>query len=136
MEAILVAGAVNLFMKYCSSLIALVIVSVILTGCQSSQPLYYHGNYNQFLYKYLSNKDYLLEEQIENLLAIINRAETRGKQVAPGVHESLGMLYVEIQQPTLGLMHFEMEKQLFPESRDFIDVLINRSVSGIRNVTN
>lgn len=114
---------------------ALVVVLTHLAGCQSTEPLYHHGQYNEFLYQYLSKDNYVQEEQIDKLLVMVEKAEARSKNVAPGIHASLGMLYFETGNPTQGLLHFEREKQLFPESIQFIDRLLARFKKGGNSVS-
>ena len=49
----------------------------------------------------------------------------QGKAIAPGIHAHLAMLYFESGNGSEGIQHFELEKQLYPESTHYIDFLIS-----------
>ncbi len=95
------------------------------TGCKTTEPLYYYGDYTTAVYSYLKAEDTTLEEQISALEKTIELAAANGRNIAPGVHAHLGMLYFETGNPQLGASHFEQEKQLFPESSHYIEFLLN-----------
>jgi hypothetical protein len=46
--------------------------------------------------------------------------------VPPGYHAHLGYLYYQSGKADQALQSFETEKQLFPESTRFMDLLISR----------
>jgi hypothetical protein len=95
-----------------------------IVGCKTTEPLYYYGEYNTAVYSYFKGEDTTLEEQITVLQLAVELAEANGKNIAPGVHAHLGMLYFETGNPGLGEQHFEQEKVLFPESTHYIDFLL------------
>jgi len=96
----------------------------MLTACKTTEPLYYHGNYNTAVYAYFKGDDTSIEQQIESLQQTIQAAEAAGKSIAPGIHAHLGMLYFESGNTALGTQHFEQEKTLFPESAKYLDFLM------------
>ncbi|MCG9760116.1 MULTISPECIES: DUF4810 domain-containing protein [Pseudoalteromonas] len=106
--------------KYILALLA----SLVLAGCKTTEPLYYHGEYSKAVYSYFKAEDVTLEEQISILQEIIQTAEAKSKTVAPGVHAHLGMLYFETGNAQLGKQHFETEMVLFPESEHYISFLL------------
>lgn len=111
-------------------LIACALVCAALTGCNSTkEPLYYYGDYNSAVYTYLKADDVSVEEQITMLEQVIANAANNGKAIAPGLHAHLGMLYFDTGNATQGMTHFETEKQLFPESIQYIDFLL-KSAKG------
>ncbi|GAA58172.1 MULTISPECIES: DUF4810 domain-containing protein [Pseudoalteromonas] len=111
-------------------LITLAFVCIALTGCNSTkEPIYYYGDYSTAVYAYLKADDVTAEEQISMLEQIIADAANKSKNVAPGLHAHLGMLYFETGNPSLGTTHFETEKSLFPESVHYIDFLL-KSAKG------
>ena len=59
---------------------------------------------------------------------ILAKASEDGKMVAPGIHAHLGMLYFEAGNASDGIKHFEIEKQLYPESTQYIDFLMASAV--------
>lgn len=109
-----------------NKLLLTVLVALTVTGCKTTEPLYYHGQYNKAVYSYFKAEDVTLEEQIQILQQLIQTAAAHSKPVAPGVHAHLGMLYFETGNPDLGRQHLEQEKSLFPESVHFIDFLLNK----------
>lgn len=97
---------------------------VILTGCESTKPLYYHGNYNQVLYSHFKGEGQSLSEQISELSSLIDRARAKSRSVAPGVYAHLGYLHIQAGNKNKGLQYFELEKVYFPESENFIKLLM------------
>ena len=97
---------------------------LLLAGCKSTEPLYYYGDYNAAVYSYFKGDGTTLSEQIAVLNDTIEKAAVSGRAVAPGVHAHLGMLYFESGNATLGNLHFEEEKALFPESAKYLDFLL------------
>ncbi|AXT40785.1 DUF4810 domain-containing protein [Alteromonas sp. BL110] len=95
-----------------------------IVGCKTTEPLYYYGEYNTAVYSYLKGEETTLEEQILVLEETVQLAAANGKSIAPGVHAHLGMLYFESGNAQQGEAHFETEKQLFPESTQYIDFLL------------
>lgn len=106
--------------KYISVLLALLLVA----GCKTTEQHYYHGNYNKAVYSYFKGDDISVEEQIQLLTQVIQNAGASNKPVAPGIHAHLGMLYFEVGNQDSGFTHLEHEKNLFPESSQYIDFLI------------
>ncbi len=97
-----------------------------LSGCKSTGPQYYYGEYNTAVYSYFKADKLTLEEQISILQKVVEQAAAKGKPVAPGVHAHLGMLYFETGNTAQGNQHFIQEKTLFPESARYIDFLMNQ----------
>jgi hypothetical protein len=97
---------------------------VILTGCETTQPLYYHGDYNQVLYSHFKGEGQSLSEQISKLNTLIDRAKAKSKPVAPGVYAHLGYLHMQAGNKNEGLQNFELEKAYFPESEGYINFLM------------
>lgn len=111
-------------------LLALTFLGALLAGCKTTEPQYYYGEYNVAVYSYFKSDSVTLEEQISLMNQVIEQAEAIGKPVAPGVHAHLGMLYFETGNESQGLSHFEIEKNLFPESTQYIDFLISSAKGG------
>ncbi|MFT6268318.1 MAG: hypothetical protein ACJAVV_001126 [Alphaproteobacteria bacterium] len=101
--------------------------SAVLTGCKTTEPLYYHGEYQQMVYSYFKGDETSASEQIVVLETVIETAAANGKAIAPGVNAHLGMLYFETGSPGQGATHFEQEKALFPESAVYLDFLLKSS---------
>jgi hypothetical protein len=110
--------------------IILATLSLLLFGCKTTEPIYHHGQYTNAVYQYLKNDELSIEQQIEMVSYIIEKAENEGKPVLPGVHAHLGLLYFDSGNPNLGLSHFTAEKTLFPESVTFLDFLLMQMHQG------
>ncbi|QPG05540.1 DUF4810 domain-containing protein [Salinimonas marina] len=110
-------------------LILIAVFSLTLWGCKTTEPLYHYGEYNNAVYSYFKGEEVTLEEQISVLNQAIETAAAEGKNIAPGVHAHLGMLYFEAGNPEMGAQQFAQEKALFPESEQYIDFLL-KSAKG------
>jgi hypothetical protein len=95
----------------------------LLSGCQSSNTIYYWGDYQKALYDYTQTdkSDYI--EQVQKLEKTIEKAKSSNKPVPPGLHAHLGLLYATSGNKIKALEQFEIEKSLFPESKTFIDFI-------------
>lgn len=89
-----------------------------------SPPLYYWGNYQPALYEHHKLGVTNYSAQIGALEAIVARAEAQGQSVPPGLHAHLGMLYFNTGRELDARAQFAMEKQLFPESKHFVDYVM------------
>lgn len=105
-------------------LFCVTVLALSVSACKTTEPLYYHGAYNQAVYAYFKAEDTTLEEQINILQQTIQDASSKGKPVAPGIHAHLGLLYFDTGNSDLGQQHFEKEKMLFPESAKYLDFLL------------
>ena len=103
------------------------LVAVLISGCKTTEPMYYYGGYSEAVYSYFKADETPISQQILILEDIILQAQGKGKPVAPGVHAHLGMLYFESGNQALGTVQFEEEKALFPESSVYIDFLMSKN---------
>ncbi|GGF79979.1 DUF4810 domain-containing protein [Alteromonas lipolytica] len=104
--------------------VLLVMAALLMVGCKSTKPMYYYGGYQTTVYHYFKNDETTVDQQINALEIIIEKAANSGLPVAPGVHAHLGMLYFEQGDGVNGAAHFDAEKQLFPESAIYINFLL------------
>jgi hypothetical protein len=99
----------------------------ILTGCATSQPLYYWGDYETIIYEmYLEPGSADPATQLQKLTQDISEASAEGKRVPPGLHAHLGYMYFLQGNRNEAVLEFETEKKLFPESAKFVDGLMGR----------
>ena len=110
-------------------LLAAATLALVLSGCKTTEPLYYHGEYNTAVYSYFKGDDTTIDEQIMAMNQLIEKASAANRPVAPGVPAHLGMLYFESGNADLGRQHFLTEKSLFPESSQYIDFML-KSAEG------
>lgn len=99
---------------------------LMLAGC-ASQPktLYGWEQYQNQLYSYLKGGG-SYEAQIEALEKGLHRMRSRGQTPAPGYHAQLGLLYAQLGQAEQVARHFRTEAELFPESRPFMEFLLQQ----------
>ena len=95
-------------------------------GCSSvSQAGYYWGNYS---YTYLSTirepSSKSDEAHVETLMKIIDESEKRNLRVPPGVYAELASLIDKQGKSSLALGYYDKEMKLYPESRTFIERLL------------
>lgn len=101
-----------------------------LSGCQSTKPLYHYGSYQTNVYEHFKNEDSSVTEQIETLEKTISESSRNKLQVGPGLYAHLGFLYLQSGQRDTGLSYLQKEKQLYPESTQFIDFLLKNAKAG------
>lgn len=113
--------------KTCVVLSALVVSSGLLTGCAANKPapLYQWGSYQPSVYNYL--KAGSPDEQIATLEADLEKEKASGASAPPGLHAHLGVLYLQTGKADQGVQQLQTEKQLFPESGQYIDFLLNKT---------
>ncbi|GEK09743.1 DUF4810 domain-containing protein [Pseudoalteromonas sp. McH1-7] len=104
--------------------IFLVVLLLVLSGCQSTTPQYYYGSYERNVYAFFRGDMAALNEQIAELESDIARAEANQLSPAPGMYAHLGYLHLLQGDQTKGFSYFEQEKQLFPESQHYINFLM------------
>jgi hypothetical protein len=116
-------------MKMVPNKVILCITVLLLVSCASNKNQYYWGEYEDLIYKtHHTPSEVPPSEQIETLLADIDKAEAFGKRVPPGVYAHLGFMYAADGNKELALQSLIKEKELFPESATFINGIIQRSI--------
>lgn len=104
--------------------------AVLLCGCVSNGDQYYWGQYEALIYKqYHRPGEATPEVQIQQLLQDIQRAESLGKPIAPGVFAHLGYMYAAQGKTDLAIEALLQEKALYPDSARFVDGMISRATN-------
>ncbi len=108
-------------------------LSLCLTACVNTPPsAYYWGNYEQLVYDMYKNPGKATPAiQLQKLSNDIEIAQSKGKQVPPGVYAHIGMLYASIGDAGNAKAALEQELHLYPESAIFVDGLIQRMEKGV-----
>lgn len=110
---------------------SLVMTCVLLGACQTTPELYYWGSYEQLLYDmYNKPGSATAELQIDSLSTDIEKAENRGKKVAPGIHAHLGLMYAAVGNMAAAEAAFNNEKRLYPESATLLDGMLQRAYNA------
>lgn len=111
------------------AVLAAVLASLALTGCASSpKSLYQWEGYQPQVYQYLKGES--PEQQIAAMEKDLQTISAKGRQVPPGFHAHLGMLYSVAGKPDQVVTQFEDEKKLFPESSTYMDFLLGKLKKG------
>ena len=93
-------------------------------------PLYYWGNYEDEVYKFLQNGS--PESQIAAMERDREKIESgsssgkKGMNAPPGFYAHLGMLYSEAGDDEQAISCFITEKTLFPEAAVFMDFFLGK----------
>lgn len=106
------------------------IVFFSLSGCIPApvayHPQYYWGTYSEALYK---NKKDLTPESYQgykNALAdIVEKSKTDGLLIPPGIYAEYGFILAQEGKHEEAQVYFNLEKEKYPESKIFVDRLIN-----------
>ncbi|MBD1582438.1 DUF4810 domain-containing protein [Pseudoalteromonas sp. S16_S37] len=105
---------------------------ILLSGCESSKPLYYYGTYSQNLYDYFKADEVSISEQINTLERTVQTAKNRGVAIAPGIMAHLGYLYLLEGNTVQGFNYLEQEKRDYPESEHYINFLISNTKGEVQ----
>ena len=107
---------------------------LLLTGCATTQELYYWGEYEQLILdSYINPGSVDPATQIEKINTDIQKAEAMGKRVAPGIYAHLGFLYAVEGKDSQSKAAFKQEQTLYPESTVFIEGMLNRAMLNKEN---
>ena len=105
--------------------------TLLLAACGSApKPMYYWKDYSSTVYERLKNDDSSTGKQIDKMEKSYTEANRKQLAAAPGAHAHMGLLLIDAGQPDAAKAQFETEKQLFPESADFMDFLLKNKASG------
>ena len=103
-----------------------VLATALLSGCVRRSTLYAWGSYEDQVYAMYSETGKVQpEKQIESLESDYQAARSENKPVPPGFHAYLGYLYFQTGKVDQAYQSFQTEKQLFPESARYMDLLIS-----------
>lgn len=109
----------------CKTLGAVCLFS-LLAGCAAApKPLYKWGNYQNDLYARFKATS-SAEQQIQGMEKTLQSSKSQ-LPIAPGFHAHLGLLYGEAGRRNEMCEQFKIEKQLFPESAVFMDMLLSKA---------
>jgi hypothetical protein len=100
---------------------------LLVSGCTQKQPIYRWGVYESLLYDmYTKPGKADPGTQVAKLSEDIERTQTEGKRVPPGVHAHLGYMYYLQGRTDNAQAEFETERELFPESSTFVEGILKR----------
>ena len=99
----------------------LILISFIMTGCATTERMYYWGDYSNTLYTCRKdvNDENLLKHQ-QTLENIIEESNKRNLRVPPGVYAELGYIYFRQNNNNVAIKYFDLEARTYPESQVFM----------------
>jgi len=99
-----------------------------LAGCATNKPIYHWGSYETLTYAQLVKPEKISpEEQLLHLEEDLEKAKSKDLSPPPGMCAYMGYLYLEIGDNEKGRHFFEQEQVLFPESKPFVQVLLEKT---------
>ena len=102
------------------------LAAALLSGCARQSTMYAWGSYEDQVYATYSDTGKVPpEKQIESLESDYQEARSGNKPVPPGYHAYLGYLYFQTGKIDQAYQSFQTEKQLFPESARYMDLLVS-----------
>lgn len=109
-----------------STLLGATLLVALMSGC-AVQPktLYNWGTYQNQLYARFK-ADTSPDKQILEMEKTLQEPKA-SQPIAPGFHAHLGLLYGEVGRRAEMCEQFKVEKQLFPESAQFMDFLLAKA---------
>jgi len=114
---------------------ALITGIILSVGCASHSSLYYWGEYEELVYEMYNKPGSATPEvQIDKLTRDIQKADSRGIPVPPGVFAHLGFMYAAVGNQDDAITSFNEEKERFPESHVLVNGMISRAYG--ENVVN
>lgn len=105
----------------------LITLSVFVVGCAQQPKTHYEWEgYQASIYSHFVPGKDDLQAQIATLETTIEKAQAKGSRAAPGLHAHLALLYFNVGRDEEGVGHLTTEKQLFPESADFVNFMLEK----------
>jgi len=110
-------------------IISLIICASSVTACQKSQPpLYHYIDYSESYYAYKKDMsaESLLKLQQSMEEAIELAGQSRSGRVPPGMYANVGYIYLKSGKSQEAISSFTKEKNIYPESAHFMDLMIKK----------
>ncbi len=103
--------------------------NILFIGC-ASQKMYYYGNYSKTLYSFEKNQnEETFAKHQQELEKIIDESKVRNLPIPPGINAELGYIYLKANDSQKAIDLFKTESELYPESKHFMDRLIQSAKS-------
>jgi len=113
-----------------------VAAGLLLIGCAApAKPLYVWDTFPRMQYDALLREGVSPEQQIQAMEAQAERARGANAALPPGFRAHLGLLYLDTGNAGGARAMWEAEKGTFPESRPFMDRLLERLSGSAQPLT-
>lgn len=100
------------------------------SGCATGNKMYYYGNYSNTLYANAKNpSDESLLEHKQMLEKIVEESKQKSLRVPPGIYAELGYIYFRTNDSKTAIQYFQLEEQVYPESKHMMTRLIQATES-------
>lgn len=107
------------------------LILLILGACSLPKPYLYYGNYSRSYYNVVKKQDAVSKEKLkESLERVFERSARYEIPVPPGLYCDYGLLMMEENRPDEARRYFELEKQNWSGSAQFMDFLMQRYQLG------
>lgn len=103
---------------------------LLLSGCQSSPTHYAWGNYEDALFAQF-HEPAVRDRVIHDYLIFVERHNTETKPVGPGMYAEAGTFMLEKGDIQKALRFYQLEADMWPESRPMMFTLI-RNLGGVQ----
>jgi hypothetical protein len=100
-----------------------------LFGCASNHDKYAWGSYDPALYAYYKSPA-KVTELTQTLQDTISESDAKHVLVAPGLRAEYGYLLLQQGNSAQAVVYFQAEEQQWPESKVFMDRMIQVASSG------
>lgn len=109
------------------------LITIGLVGCAAGpQSLYSWGSYTQQTYlMYNQPEKATPSAQIIKLEAEIEKAKAKNLAVPPGLYAHLGLLSLQVNNAQKAVEYFQLERQVYPESRVLMDRLLRKMNANV-----
>lgn len=110
--------------------LTIVLLGLLVSGC-NPPPIFYWGDYSETLYAYKKSPDEkTLQAHKKTLQEIITLAPQKRQKIPPGVYAEYGFLLLREGKESEGFEYLQKEEALFPESKVFVQRLIDEYQGG------
>jgi hypothetical protein len=105
-------------------------VTIFLSGCQTTKPMYEYENYSESFYSMKKEGGEKTAVQWKTSLEnIIGKSNAKAVRVPPGIYANLGYIHLKANNSEKAIGYFEQEKKIYPEATKFMDNLIQKAKS-------
>ena len=112
--------------------LVVLIMALGISACATPhRPIYQWAGYQPSLYQYLKGNGIDPGANIEQLEAQIQKNTVAGEATPPGMHGHLALLYSKMGDDVSARRHLEAERNKFPESAAFIELLLKNAAAAV-----
>ena len=103
-------------------------LTLLLGACATApKPIYHWGSYQPALYAHFKGDDAKAQELLDKLQVQLAETQQSNLLPPPGLHGHMALLNAKLGRSEESRRHLERERQLFPESAAYIDMLLRNT---------